>query len=616
MTSPRADDLRDSTPVLVVASWFPHAADPASGRFVADQVGGLIATGRVRPRVVSFDPIRLVGGAGARTRQATSVGAAIASALEQEGRVFIPGIGLVPDVDVARLGVAEGQVPSLGTIGPDDHRRAVLRPLAARLAADGSNRPALVHAHTGFPDGSAATVLADALGCPLVITEHATFLDTILADPARRARYAAAVRQAARVIAVSSVLANQLRDALPEIEDRLVVLPNAVAVDDFRPAPLAERRPDELLFVGYRGEIKGIGTLLEAFAIVHAARPSARLRLIGGNRDPALEQRWHDDARRLGIAAEVSFEDVATRSEVADAMARASVFAHASRYETFGVVVAEALAAGTPVVATASGGVGDILGEDPGGLGAMVPVDDPVAFAAAVLDVLDRRASFDPARLRATAERFAAAAVGSRLADLYADVLAEHRSGEGRAVAGVAPGEALQSIAASRAVVVGLDRRATAALLAKLPAPFRATITLVTSTRPGDVVLPATAELIEVAVPPPPGPPADAASSGPAGRTTGRLRRVLTHPVATLQVRSDGDALSEEGVARATAKVRDALRRRSLEATSPAVRLIALDGRDLEVAVGLAGGDGPTVSVGGIRRLADEWSADRGSGAG
>jgi hypothetical protein len=96
----------------------------------------------------------------------------------------------------------------------------------------------------------------------------------------------------------------------------------------------------------------------------------------------------------------------------------------------------------------------------------MVPVDDPVAFAAAVLDVLDRRASFEPVRLRATAERFAAAAVGSRLADLYADVLEEHRPGQGRAVAGVAPGEAPESIAASRAVVVGLDRRATAALLA------------------------------------------------------------------------------------------------------------------------------------------------------
>ena len=49
------------------------------------------------------------------------------------------------------------------------------------------------------------------------------------------------------------------------------------------PLPLDQRVQDELLFVGYRKEIKGIDTLLEAFAIVVAARPAARLRLIGGS---------------------------------------------------------------------------------------------------------------------------------------------------------------------------------------------------------------------------------------------------------------------------------------------------------------------------------------------
>jgi hypothetical protein len=214
-------------------------------------------------------------------------------------------------------------------------------------------------------------------------------------------------------------------------------------------------------------------------------------------------------------------------------------------------------------------------------------------------------------------ERFAAAAVGSRLANLYDEVLAERQPGQGRLVSGVAHGEAPRPIEARRVIVLGLDRRATAALLAKLPAPFRATITLVTSTRPSDVVLPATARLIQVSVPSPPEPPssADGASSGPAVRTSDRLRRLLTHPVATLRAKSDRDALSEPGVARATAKVRDALRRHSLEGTGPTVRFIALDGRDLEVAVGLAGRDG-RVAIGGIRGLADEWAADRRSGAG
>jgi hypothetical protein len=100
------------------------------------------------------------------------------------------------------------------------------------------------------------------------------------------------------------------------------------------------------------------------------------------------------------------------------------------------------------------------------------------------------------------------------------------------------------------------------------------------------------------------------------GRAADRLRRLLTHPVATIEARSDRDALTTEGVARATAKVRDALRRHSLGATGSAVRFIPLDGRDLEIAAGLAGADGRAVSVGGIRRLADEWAVDRDSAGG
>ena len=69
-------------------------------------------------------------------------------------------------------------------------------------------------------------------------------------------------------------------------------------------------------------------------------------------------------------------------------MARASVFVHASRYETFGVVAAEALAAGLPVVATDSGGVTEILGAEPERLGALVGGRRSGIPAAAILRLL------------------------------------------------------------------------------------------------------------------------------------------------------------------------------------------------------------------------------------
>ena len=205
------------------------------------------------------------------------------------------------------------------------------------------------------------------------------------------------------------------------------------------------------------------------------------------------------------------------------AMSRASVFVHASRYETFGVVAAEALAAGMPIVATASGGVSEILGDDPSSLGAVVPVDDAQAFAAAVLEVLERRPSFDPARLHAAAERFGPAIVGGRLADLYDDVIAESgplaRSPLSR-VTTIEPDRAREpaGVESERStVVLALDRRAAATLLAKLPERFRRTIALVTSDRPQDIALPETGRLLEVAVPPLPAPPSSPPRAEPAG---------------------------------------------------------------------------------------------------
>ena len=62
---------------------------------------------------------------------------------------------------------------------------------------------------------------------------------------------------------------------------------------------------DELLFVGYRKEIKGIDILLEAFAFVVAKRPAARLRLIGGSPTADLELRWKAIAARLDIGDHV-----------------------------------------------------------------------------------------------------------------------------------------------------------------------------------------------------------------------------------------------------------------------------------------------------------------------
>ena len=416
---------------------------------------------------------------------AVAIKSAAVDAIERSADLFAAGgCSGVPDVPVARLPIAVGRTGHDPILHALTARVSVLDALADRWSTTRQDvrlppRPRLIHAHTGYPDGAAGAHLATRLGIPLVITEHATFLDRVLAVPQRRAAYLAAGRQAARLVAVSATLGRQLCTALPELSDRVVVIPNAVAVDDFRAVPLAERRPDELLFVGYRRKVKGISTLLRAVAIARQTHPTITLRLIG-TAEPALERQWYDEAAGLGLAHVVSFEPPADRAAVAAAMARASIFVHASRLETFGVVAAEALASGTPVVATDSGAVPEILGPDPDAMGAVVPCDDAPALAAAILTTLARRASFDPERLRRSiVERYAGSAVAAALVQLYQTVLDD---GPAETCPGVTRGPTTRvppAAAEPARVVVALDP-ARARFIAALPAAARARVILVT----------------------------------------------------------------------------------------------------------------------------------------
>ena len=308
--APRAPAARLPLAVAIVASWFPSLVDPNSGRFIADQVAALYGSGRVRPAVVSFDPAFMSGSGRMRSRLAAAILDDARTAVREADDVFsAAGIsGGPPGVPVARLPIPEGRTAVDPVLHALRHRQVVLEALADRWTTSsevGSGlppRPAVVHAHTGYPDGAAAVALAGRLAVPLLVTEHASFLVQLLARPQVRAAYLRAARQAFRLIVVSDALAFRLRQAMPEIAERVVVVPNAVSVDDFILVPLADRRADELLYVGQRTEAKGVPLLLAALARVRERRPGVTLRLIGQAPHPALDLRWQQLAARLGVA--------------------------------------------------------------------------------------------------------------------------------------------------------------------------------------------------------------------------------------------------------------------------------------------------------------------------
>jgi glycosyltransferase involved in cell wall biosynthesis len=578
--------------VIIVASWFPAYDGLADGRFVADQAEALLATGAARPFVITFDGVRLTGGATARGRQEHVVVAATRAAAASVAPLFVaPARGVDPELPVARLAIAEGQSPGSRTVHAAIHREVVLRAAAERLRAGGVGN-GIVHAHTVYPDGAAAARLAEQLGWPLVITEHSSFVDKIIAAPGPKERYAAAVGKAARVFAVSEMLAGELRAAFPELADRFHVLPNSVPVDLFRASPLSERRVDELLFVGNRKASKGIENLLRAVVIARAERPTVTLRLLGRSPDEATEAGWRSLAVSLGIAEAVSFEEPVDRAGIADAMARASLFVHPSPRETFGVVAVEALASGTPVVATDSGGVTEILGDDPERLGAVVPTDDAEALGRAIVAALERRADFDPAGLRASVERrFGSAYVAERLLVVYRELLANAPAEPGA----IPPAEA-QVPPPGPVVVVALDRERAAQRLRPLPDGLRESLTLVTGRAPAEIALPNVRRVVEVDIEPVwrpnPSSPAAIRRSG----VVGRLARLASDPKGTIERRLGRGSGSEAALSPAVEALRAHL------AEHPDVGVLPLDGHDHLVASKVGA---PIAAGGSARRLAD-----------
>jgi glycosyltransferase involved in cell wall biosynthesis len=589
--------------------WYPAADDQIIGRFVADQATALRDTGRVRPSVVSFEPFWLHGDWSIRSRTAAAWPLMIGSAA-RAGLLFSPhGANGPTGIPVARLGTPAGRTILTGSDNEAVHRATALK---SALAASASNPWRLIHAHVGYPDGAAAGKVAARLGIPFIITEHATYLARLWTDPAVRRRYLEGARAASRFIAVGSGLAEQIEAQFPELRGRVTVIPNTVDVKAFKVGELNDRDPNELLWVGYRREIKGMPTLLRAFQIVRRRRPATTLTLIGRSASDQEEAGWHALAAELGVLDAVRFEGPADRTGVAAAMARAACFVHPSSRETMGIVAVEALAAGLPVVATDSGGVTEVLGATPSSLGALVPKEDPEALAAAILATLERRGTFDPHRLRSwVEEQYGGHGVARRLADLYDEVLAEANQGSGKQRQPALSADARPTNwypLAAKIIVVAFDRPALDRAVAQFGAEANRNVVVVTTGEPSplyprsEMIAPENERLV--------------ASLLAGGRKEDKGRSfqdVVEWPIRWLRQFRSRRRLEALVIPQLSAALDRALDQVGATPSDPAL-LVCLGGIDVFVSRAFVGTGRAIVAPGGLRWLGDARSSRNSGG--
>lgn len=305
-------------------------------------------------------------------------------------------------------------------IAPDVGQRAFATWLAA--VVDEADRPTVLHTHfTGF-DMPAAVVARRRPGVRVVWHLHTRLESGLLVTGRNAIRFGLVGRHVDAILCVSADLRDAARRRLAPA-DRLVLFTNAIDLQQFRRAQPDERARARsqldapvggplLVHFGWDWERKGGDLFLEAVAALSRDGLDVAALCVGGG-EPARRT-----CARLGLEGRVLVAD--PREDVQTFYAAADIFISSSRAEGMPFAVLEALASGTPVVASA------IPSHEPlaeTATGCVIAELTPQAFADAIRSVLSARAAGEfPVSVGALASTLDLNSWAERLLDLYADI--------------------------------------------------------------------------------------------------------------------------------------------------------------------------------------------------
>jgi glycogen synthase len=378
-------------------------------------------------------PPHVYGGAGVVVTELTK---ALKQRIDVEVRAWdegspVEGVAIEDGVPVRRYSPWERV--RKGKDGPKFAGSLETLSIALAAARDGTDAD-IVHAHTWYADMGAMwiSMLHD---IPLVVTLHS--MEPL--RPWKRDQLGTGydvsswiektvVEAADRVVAVSNLMRDDILEHYDVDPAKVVVIHNGIDPDVYVPATektaLTKYGVTEpyVLFVGRISEQKGIFDLIEASKelpdgvqlVVCAAAPDT----------PELHERLTKATDGRGDILWIN--EMVSKPDVIQLYSHATVFACPSVYEPFGIINLEAMACGTAVVASATGGILEVV--DDGKTGILVPPSNPAELAAALNKVVGDPAlaeSMGKAGRQRVEDTFSWAAVARQTEALYAELIGE-----------------------------------------------------------------------------------------------------------------------------------------------------------------------------------------------
>jgi glycosyltransferase involved in cell wall biosynthesis len=398
--------------VFLIPSWYPSSSNPISGIFVKEEARFLA---ELHPGINVVVSLHGNGDFGLDLKRPATLWGTLRRFIRASGLSEVACLPNLVEINRPRLtwtlrlfnGNLRQQI--------DAHRKNFLR------AVERFGKPDLIHAHVTYPAGWIAMQLASEFGVPYIIKECMgpfPFRTPKFVNPDGSLTHwiSEPLQNAQQTIAMSPMLADGM--AAYGLKRPLVI---PYPVDERRFEPEVVRRQGQFSFFtmcGLSAE-KGIPDLLRAIPLALREVPDLVFR-IGG---PGRLQEYRQLANELGIEHAVEWLGPVSREDAPRRFAECSAFIMVSHLETFGMVYAEAIACGKPVIATRCGGP-EFIVNDKNGL--LVDVGNIVQIANAMVEMYRIHDRFDRNEIRQDfLVRFSRNGVIDRIVQCYREVLAK-----------------------------------------------------------------------------------------------------------------------------------------------------------------------------------------------
>lgn len=379
--------------ILVIPSWYMHSYKPLLGIFFKEQAE-MLAKHDNKVGLIAVQPID------------------IRTILEHKKLKFKREKFVENGVSTYKWQYPE--IPKLHAIKEFIKLKIFKKMFAEYIKENGL--PEIVHLHS-FMHGSLAIWLKEEYQIPYVVTEHSSAFGRKLIPSSRYNFVKNTFTKASSLTAVSTKLVELLRE---NFKLEFTVLANSVNCDFFHHKTRKINQMFKFLNIAFLRRNKNQDMLIKAFAKSFQNNQDVSLIIVGSG--PEYENLQHL-IQSLGMQEQIELFGEASREEVKELLQESDAFVLSSKYETFGVVVIEAMACGLPVVATKCGGPESIVQDEK--VGILVDIDEE-QLASAMVKLYENKDFYDANYIASYVEdNFSEKAVYKKLKKVYESVLME-----------------------------------------------------------------------------------------------------------------------------------------------------------------------------------------------